>query len=87
MGGGRAGWGVWAEWERPGTEKTKDGLEKEKTSLEKAIAGNEQELVRVYCWGEVVGHVWLVLLLATSRKVKGMGARWVDGAGEVVLVM
>ena len=74
VGDGRAGWSVWVEWERGGGCRG-DDVER----------GDEE--VRVWCWGEVVGHVWLVLFLATDRKIKGMGARWVDGGGEVVCQM
>lgn len=43
--------------------------------------------VRIHCWGEVVAHVWLLLFLASERNVRGLGARWVDGGGEVVVRM
>ncbi|OLN88553.1 hypothetical protein CCHL11_01868 [Colletotrichum chlorophyti] len=43
--------------------------------------------LRVYCWGHVVGHVYLALYLASERALKKDGARWVDGAGEVIVVM
>ncbi|TDZ26685.1 hypothetical protein Cob_v000953 [Colletotrichum orbiculare MAFF 240422] len=42
--------------------------------------------LRVYCWGHVVGHVYLALYLASERALKTGVARWVDGAGDVVVV-
>lgn len=42
---------------------------------------------RIYCWGDVVGHIYLLLYLVSERRVKGTGARWVDGGGELVIVM
>ncbi|KAF5527766.1 hypothetical protein CGCA056_v000708 [Colletotrichum aenigma] len=42
--------------------------------------------LRVYCWGYVAGHVYLALYLASERALKTDTARWVDGAGEVILV-
>ncbi|KAF9879842.1 hypothetical protein CkaCkLH20_02653 [Colletotrichum karsti] len=42
--------------------------------------------LRVYCWGHVVGHVYLALYLASERALKTDSARWVDGAGEVVVI-
>lgn len=37
--------------------------------------------VRVYCWGEVVEHIWLMLWLCSGGKVARSGARWVDANG------
>ncbi|KAK1976967.1 hypothetical protein LZ30DRAFT_283130 [Colletotrichum cereale] len=42
--------------------------------------------LRVYCWGHIAGHVYLALYLASERALKKDAARWVDGAGEVVVV-
>ncbi|KZL69651.1 hypothetical protein CI238_00686 [Colletotrichum incanum] len=42
--------------------------------------------LRVYCWGHIVGHVYLALYLASERALKKNAARWVDGAGEVVVI-
>lgn len=47
----------------------------------------EREVVRVYCWGEVVGEVWLALFVGSKRKIKGSGARWVDAGGVAVVCM
>ncbi|MCJ1362146.1 hypothetical protein MMC16_001248 [Acarospora aff. strigata] len=47
----------------------------------------EKEMIRFYCWGEVAPHIYIVLFLATSRMIKGTGARWVDGGGNVVVQM
>lgn len=44
-------------------------------------------VLRIYCWGEIVPHIYVVLFLATSRMVKGAGATWVDGGGQVVVQM
>jgi hypothetical protein len=70
---GKAGWGVWAV-------KSGEG---------KALVGEggEHAGLRVYCWGGVAGHVYLLLYLVSQRRVKGTGARWLDGGGEVVVCM
>lgn len=49
--------------------------------------GEEEEVAKIYCWGEVVGEVWLLLFLASDRRVIGAGAKWVDAGGEAVVVM
>jgi hypothetical protein len=73
LGQGRAGWGVW-------------GVRCDERKIF-AGEGGEQPALRVYCWGGVVGHVYLLLYLVSQRRVKGTGARWVDGGGDVVVRM
>jgi hypothetical protein len=41
--------------------------------------------VRVYCWGEVVEEIWLVLSLCSRGKISGSGSSWLD-AEEVVVI-
>ncbi|KAI7531008.1 hypothetical protein KC331_g14361 [Hortaea werneckii] len=43
--------------------------------------------VRVYCWGEVVKHVYLLLYTASQSKVRKIGLQWVDGEGKTVVQM
>lgn len=95
VGSGRAGWGVWCLIEKVGaggdageedvstcaTEEGPTGKEQEKAQ------GEEMERVKVYCWGEVVKEIWLVLFLASGRHIKGRGARWVDSGGMSVIRM
>lgn len=45
------------------------------------------EVVKIYCWGEVVGEVWMLLFIASKRDIKGVGARWVDAGGVPVVLM
>lgn len=45
------------------------------------------EVVKVYCWGEVVGHIWLMLFIGSERAIKGVGAKWVDAGGVAVVCM
>ncbi|KAI1489731.1 hypothetical protein F5X96DRAFT_595630 [Biscogniauxia mediterranea] len=43
--------------------------------------------LRVYCWGVVVPHLYLLLYLATQRQILFTGCEWIDGGGETVVVM
>ena len=43
--------------------------------------------LRVYCWGIVVGHIYLLLFMASESKIRGVGACWVGGDGEVIIKM
>ncbi|KAJ0313600.1 hypothetical protein COL516b_000540 [Colletotrichum fioriniae] len=42
--------------------------------------------IRVYCWGHIVGHIYLALYLASERALKKDAARWLDGAGDVIVI-
>lgn len=43
--------------------------------------------VRVFCWGEVVRHVYLMLYVASKSKVRKLGLRWIDAKDEIVVQM
>ncbi|KAG5967089.1 hypothetical protein E4U58_002324 [Claviceps cyperi] len=45
----------------------------------------EGESLKLYCWGHVVKHMYLLLYLASGREVKYTGAEWRDGEGVVVV--
>jgi hypothetical protein len=47
--------------------------------------GHELGLVRLYCWGEIVEHIWLALWLCSDGKISAFGSKWVD-AGEKLVV-
>nr|OQO22210.1 hypothetical protein B0A51_10278 [Rachicladosporium sp. CCFEE 5018] len=53
----------------------------------RGIEENGQEVVSVFCWGEVVMHVYLLLYAASKSKVGKMGLQWVDAEGEAVVRM
>ena len=78
--GGGGGGGSDKENLRPGSPR-QGGGERERERE------REREVVRVYCWGEVVGEVWLALFIGSKRKIKGSGARWVDAGGVAVVCM
>ncbi|KAH8675829.1 hypothetical protein BX600DRAFT_453652 [Xylariales sp. PMI_506] len=48
---------------------------------------DEFRSLRVYCWGGIVAHVFLLLYLASKRKILYTGAHWVDGDGDAVIIM
>lgn len=96
MGSGRAGWGVWClrMVSEPEDEDGGGGCGSGKGGGGDGDGDggeNGSEVnglgLRIYCWGEVVGHIYLLLYLVSERKIKGTDAKWVDGGGEVVVVM
>lgn len=47
----------------------------------------ENPLLKLYCWGEIVPHVWLLLFTSSHRRIKGCSAQWIDAWGEVIIQM
>ncbi|KAK3111653.1 hypothetical protein LTR53_012874 [Teratosphaeriaceae sp. CCFEE 6253] len=43
--------------------------------------------VKVFCWGEVVAHVYLMLYVASSSRVRKNGLQWLDAEEKVVVQM
>ncbi|KAI1779971.1 hypothetical protein F4818DRAFT_401244 [Hypoxylon cercidicola] len=43
--------------------------------------------LRVYCWGSVAAHIYLLLYLATQRKIRYTGSSWIDAEGIPVIIM
>lgn len=43
--------------------------------------------LRMYCWGAIVGHIYLAMYIMSKRQVLYTGMEWVDGDGEVVIRM
>ncbi|KAI9874829.1 MAG: hypothetical protein M1830_000915 [Pleopsidium flavum] len=94
VGAGRAGWGVWCEWcAEPTPSSRSQSTYDSKAGIAEAIRKDnknreeQRDTLKVYCWGEVVAHIYMVLFVASERMIKGTGARWVDGGGEVVVRM
>lgn len=81
--GGQAGWGV-------SCVRVPLVAEENDARSDNTMSEEQQERrcnVRVYCWGEVVEHIYYLLFVASRSKVKNAGLRWVDGEGKIVVVM
>lgn len=81
VGRGKAGWGVSCVLEGVGRGEVdgEDGVGvvgMNGVGLED-MKDEQEALLKVYCWGEVVGEIWNVIFLGTGKKVRGSGARWV----------
>ena len=88
VGGGKAGWGVWCVLEGVdgGQVGGVGGVWMDGLVLED-MEDEQEEVLKVYCWGEIVGEIWNVIFLGTGKKVRGSGTRWVgvqERDGEVV---
>jgi hypothetical protein len=49
-----------------------------------ALSPQTLGLVRVYCWAEVVEHIWLLLWLCSKGQIANSGSKWMDAGGGVV---
>ena len=76
---GRAGWGVWMETGQEGGEDDECNHEHEEEDWE--------DVVRLWCWGEVAREIWLMLFVGSKRLIKGIGALWIDAGQEVIIQM
>ncbi|KAJ9627270.1 hypothetical protein H2203_003732 [Taxawa tesnikishii (nom. ined.)] len=90
VGQGNAGWGVWCARENAREEAVEGGLEDGGRSG--GGRGSEQAsgglgVVKVFCWGEVVRHVYLMLYVASKSKIRKTKAQWRDAEEEVVVQM
>jgi hypothetical protein len=47
----------------------------------------EWSWLRIYCWGSLVGHIYLLLYLASERKILFTGGSWIGGDGEELIVL
>ncbi|GFF33612.1 hypothetical protein IFM61606_04237 [Aspergillus udagawae] len=95
---GRAGWGVWCILEDV-PESLWSGSTDGQIMPQRATAPimsdgktNPHSFVRpvilkLYAWGEVALHMYLLLFLASERRIRKMGAQWRDGRDEVVIEM
>lgn len=93
---GRAGWGVWCVLERE-ERVVESGADRDLVPdrgcdlhhptphLPNPDAGNFA--LKVYTWGEIAPHIYLLLYLASERRIRGMGAQWRDASEGVVIQM
>ncbi|KAL2800001.1 hypothetical protein BJX66DRAFT_211343 [Aspergillus keveii] len=99
---GRAGWGVWCivedetSTETPAPRDTSsqdapevgEGSGPLSSSYSQMTPRITQQLaVKVYAWGEIACHIYLLLFLASERRIRGMGAQWRDAQDDVVIQM
>ncbi|PPJ56350.1 hypothetical protein CBER1_00708 [Cercospora berteroae] len=56
-------------------------------SVLQADSSNKFEHVRVYCWGELVEHVYLLLYTASEGSIRKLGLKWIDSKGDTVVQM
>lgn len=85
VGAGKAGWGVRCTRgpEVPLCSQSSQQHGGNAEQISEACFGP----VRVYCWGEIAKHIYLLLFVASNSKVRKLGLRWIDAQSVVVLQM
>ncbi|KAK6540979.1 hypothetical protein TWF694_008360 [Orbilia ellipsospora] len=48
---------------------------------------NVGDILRLYCWGEVAIHIWIILYAISDRIVSELALQWVDSGGHLVIEM
>ncbi|KAK4998523.1 hypothetical protein LTR66_002269 [Elasticomyces elasticus] len=92
IGSGKAGWGVWCTREQDAGLDPRT-ITRSDSGVSEACAGRVDGqpsglgMVRIFCFGEVVRHVYLVLYVASKSKIKMTSAIWVDAQGETLVQM
>jgi hypothetical protein len=84
LGDGRLGWATSLHREIGGVEEEEERM---KGLDVKGLDVKGLGVVRLYSWGELVEHMWLVLWVCSEGKVEGTGCRWVEAGGRVVVEM
>ncbi|KAJ5306920.1 hypothetical protein PENANT_c003G09325 [Penicillium antarcticum] len=82
---GRAGWGVWCILERSPLSSEVGSTSPSKSTLTETIDVSVSVSLKVYAWGEIAMHIYLLLFLASERRIRGMGVQWRD-AGETAVI-
>lgn len=81
---GRAGWGVWCILDR---DRDRDPPPPPPSSSHTNNNSYEELVLKVYTWGEIAPHIYLLLYLASERRIRKMGAQWRDASERVVIQM
>lgn len=80
IGNGSAGWGIWCT-------RVQDVRCNETANAGHTSHCMARRSVSVWCWGEVVQHVYLLLYTVSMGRVRKLGLKWVDSTGEAVVQM
>ncbi|TVY29811.1 hypothetical protein LHYA1_G002042 [Lachnellula hyalina] len=51
------------------------------------VRDEQCSMIRVYCWGVIVGHIYLLLVLSSGNKMNRTRASWIGGDGEPLIKM
>ena len=90
---GRAGWGVWCVLEDAAQPLSRSGhamqqqLHARDTAASAGTASAKLLTLKVYAWGETVMHIYLLLFLASERRIRKMAAQWRDSRENVIIQM
>ncbi|PNS18167.1 hypothetical protein CAC42_3612 [Sphaceloma murrayae] len=78
--GERVGWGVWCT-------RVVEVQSSDETPSESDPSTERLGQVRVYCWGEIVEHIYLLLYVASKSKVRKAQPVWCDASGKIVVTI
>ncbi len=70
---GKAGWGI--------------RMVREELDLESSNDGNARLRVRIFSWGEIIGHLYLALWVLSDKVIAYIPMEWMAGDGATVVKM
>jgi hypothetical protein len=84
---GRAGWGVWCICDRA-LSIPSSPISPAQPPVRHESAVVKQLDVKIYTWGEVAPHIYLLMYLASERKVRSVAnVQWRDANEQAVILM
>ena len=83
---GRAGWGIWAILDNHPNGGHVNQQQHDNDDDYTSICTTPL-ILKVYTWGEVAMHIYLLLFLASERRIRKMGAQWRDSCEDVIICM
>jgi hypothetical protein len=91
VGNGNAGWGIWCT-RGPEEEYCDDKQGRAVPVIQESNAqpaNGEPTLgpIKLWCWGEVVKHTYLMLHVISIGRVRKLGMKWIDSDNNVVVQM
>jgi hypothetical protein len=83
---------LWTEEEFVGTWKSVAGaIERGKAGLDTWIVKDSADgtlwRIRLFTWGEIVAHSWLLLFILSNKLTGSIAMEWIAADGEVVVQM
>lgn len=86
---GRAGWGVWCLLEESSSSSSSSSCPESLDSGEERPTTAKSVNLKIYTWGEVAPHIYMLLFLATERRIRKLqdAVEWRDARDEIVIKM
>ena len=69
------------------TDFVRSGRAPPMTRVDAVSVRSDKQRVRLYCWGETLKEMWLMVFALSGRRIRGAKSRWVGADGSVAIQM